>query len=378
MLQSYLCNMAHRITYKPQGRLISSAVGELTVAVDGDSVDVTLTAPGGIVILSERYYPYGGYVTLYDLGSLIEAEMRTSGLSTADFTLRVFSDTQNNKADSCVLHILYCDRFTVCTDIPAFLRENFLTTLSMRRVAPGSTLSLFFYTEQGESIAYNVAHSFRKGGSDSIFQHTFIVDSGKTATSSGVVQINIALSSVIADAASFATARLGDIMLVSFTVRCGQRSISCFVDYSLDDRETFFFRNCFNVFDFATLPVLTTAKTDVDRSLAVINGKSQFYNQSTAKTYEVEATRLTSDEAGWIDQLFSSYDVFRIEPDATNPDEPLVLAPVLITDCTCEIHDGDEKLNTVKFTWRHTDNRPIVRMSASPGIFTSPYNIVYS
>ena len=123
------------------------------------------------------------------------------------------------------------------------------------------------------------------------------------------------------------------------------------------------------------MPVLTTAKTDVDRSLAVINGKSQFYNQSTAKTYEVEATRLTSDEAAWIDQLFSSYDVFRIEPDATNPDEPLVLAPVLITDCTCEIHDGDEKLNTVKFTWRHTDNRPIVRLSASPGIFTSPYHI---
>ena len=128
--------MAHRITYKPQGIILSSAVGEITVAVEGEYVDVTLTATGGIVILSERYYAHGGYVTLYDLGSLIEAEMRTSGLSTADFTLRVFSDTQNNKADSCVFHILYCDRFTVCTDIPAFLRENFLTTLSMRCVAP--------------------------------------------------------------------------------------------------------------------------------------------------------------------------------------------------------------------------------------------------
>lgn len=370
--------MAHRITYKPQGRLLSSAVGELTVAVDGDFVDVTLTATGGIVILSERYYPYGGYVTLYDLGSLIEAEMRTSGLSTADFTLRVFSDTQNNKADSCVLHILYCDRFTVCTDIPAFLRENFLTTLSMRRIAPGSTLSLFLYAEAGESLEYSVQHTFSRAGSDAPFHHTYIMDSGKTAATSGVVQINVPLSSVIADAAGFAVARPGDITLLSFTIRCGQRSVTCFVDNSLTDLESFYFRNCFNVWDSATLPVVTTAKTDVDRSLAVINGKSRFYNQSTAKTYEVEATRLTSDEAGWIAQLFSSYDVFRIEPDATNPDEPLVLAPVLITDCTCEIQDGDEKLNTVKFTWRHTDNRPIVRLSASPGIFTSPYNIVYS
>ena len=57
---------------------------------------------------------------------------------------------------------------------------------------------------------------------------------------------------------------------------------------------------------------------------------------------------------------------------------PLVLVPILITDYTCEILDGDEKLNTVKFTWRHTDNRQIVLLSASSGIFTSLYNIVYS
>ena len=160
--------MAHRITYKPQGIILSSAVGEITVAVEGEYVDVTLTATGGIVILSERYYAHGGYVTLYDLGSLIESEMNKSGQSCADFTLRVFTDSVNNKADFCVLHILYCDRFTVCTDIPAFLRENFLTTLS-----------LFFYAEQGESIAYTVAHSFRKAGSDAIFQHTIISDGGK-------------------------------------------------------------------------------------------------------------------------------------------------------------------------------------------------------
>lgn len=370
--------MAHRITYKPPGRLLSSAVGELTVAVDGDFVDVTLTATGGIVILSERYYPYGGYVTLYDLGSLIEAEMRSSGLSTADFTLRVFSDTQNNKADSCVLHILYCDRFTVCTDIPLFLKENFLTSLSMRRVAPGSTLSLFLYAESGESLEYSVQHTFQTNKSEARFIHSYFIDSGKTADTSGVVQINIPQSSVIADAAGFAATRPDNITLLSFTVRCGQRSVTCFVDNSLTDLESFYFRNCFNVWDTATLPVVTTAKTDVDRSVAIINGCSRFYNHSTAKTYEVEAGPLTSDEAAWIDQLFSSHDVFRIEPDPTNSYDPLLLAPILITDATCEIQDGDEKLNTVKFTWRYVENRPIVRLSASPGIFTEPYNLVYS
>ena len=370
--------MAHRITYKPQGIILSSAVGELQVEVDGDFVDVTLTATTGGVLLSERYYAYGGYVTLYDLGSLIEAEMNKSGQSCADFTLRVFTDSVSNKADSCVLHILYCDRFTVCTDMPTFLRENFLTTLSMRRVATGSTLSLFLYAEKGESLEYSVRQTFRRSGFDANSQHTYFKDSGKTASASGIVQINIPQSSIVADASKYTGLPAADIELVSFTVRCGQRSMSCFVDNSLSDCDSFYFRNCFNVWDFATLPFLTTAKTDVDRSFAVINGKSRFYNQSTAKTYEVEAGPVTSDEAEWIDQLFSSHDVFRIEPDPTNQYDPLVLAPILITDCTCEVQNGDEKLNTVKFTWRYTDNRPIVRLSASPGIFTEPYNLVYS
>ena len=358
--------------------LLSSAIGDVGIDVDGTYVDVTLTAFGNVVLLSERYYAHAGRVKLYDLGTLIEDNMRISNSATADFTLRAFSDTVDNKADSWVIHVLYCDRFTANADVSIFLKENFLTTLSVRRVTPNSTISLFFYAEKGESIAYTVAHTFRKYGSEAIYKHEYYMDSGKTATSSGVVQINIAQSAIVADAAGFALVRPSEIELVMFCVRVGQRSITFFVDPSLDERETFYFRNCFNVWDWAALPQVTTSKTDVDRSLAVINGTSRFYNQTTEKTYEVQAQPLTSDEAEWIDQLFSSHDVFRIEPDPTNSYDPLVLAPILITDATCEIQDGDEKLNKVKFTWRYTDNRPIVRLSASPGIFTSPYNIVYS
>lgn len=370
--------MAHRITYKPQGIVISSAIGDIGIDVDGDFVDVSLTASGGIVILSERYYAHGGSITLFDIASLIESYMQGSGETVADFTLRAFTDTVGNKGDSCTLHILYCDRFTANTDVDVFLKENFLTTLSARRVASGATVSLYFYAAAGESIAYTLAHTFRVRDSGAVYRHTFTADSGKTASSAGVVQLNISAASIVADAAAFATRRPGDIELVAFTVRCGQRSIDFFIDGSLNERNSFYFRNCFNVWDWATLPMVTTAKTDVDRSLAIVNGSSQFYNQKTEKTYQVEAGPLTSDEAEWIDQLFSSYTVFRIEQDFTNPYDPLVPVFVLITDCTSEMQDGDEKLNKVKFTWRYADNRPIVRLSASPGIFTEPYNLVFS
>lgn len=370
--------MAHRITYKPQEMLLSSAIGDVNIDVDGTYVDVTLTAFGNVVLLSERYYAHAGRVTLYDFGTLIEDNMRISNSATADFTLCVFSDTVNNKADSWVIHVLYCDRFTANADVSFFLKENFLTTLSARRITANSTISLFFYAEKGESVAYTIAHTFRTIGSEAKYRHQYTMDSGKTATSSGVVQINIAQSDIVADAAGFALVRLSEIELVTFCVRVGQRSITFFVDPSLDERETFYFRNCFNVWDWAALPQVTTAKTDVDRSLAVINGTSRFYNQTTEKTYEVQAQPLTSDEAEWIDQLFSSHDVFRIEPDATNPEDPLVIVPILITECTCEMQDGDEKPNSVKFKWRYANNRPIVHLPASPGIFTSPFNPIYS
>jgi hypothetical protein len=358
--------------------LLSSAIGDVDIEVDGAYIDVTLTASGNTELLHERYYAYTGSVTLYDLGTLIEDNMRISNAATADFTLRVFSDTIDNKADSWVIHVLYCDRFTANADVSVFLKENFLTTLSVRRVTANSTSSLFFYAEKGESIAYTVAHTFRKYGSEAIYKHEYYMDSGKTATSSGVVQINIAQNAIIADAAGFALVRPSEIELVTFCVSVGQRSITFFIDTLLDERETFYFRNCFNVWDWAALPIVTTAKTDVDRSLAVINGTSRFYNQATEKIYEVEAKPLTSDEAEWIDQLFSSRDVFRIEPDATNPDDPLVIVPILITDCTCEMQDGDEKPNSIKFKWRYANNRPIVHLPASSGIFTSPFNPVYS
>lgn len=367
--------MAHSISNKPQGLVLSSAVTEVSVSVDGDFVDVSLIGPGGIEVLAERYYAYSGYVTLYDLRSLMEMVMRSSGIAVADFTLKVFSGS--DVADSCVFHVLYCDRFSFSSDVPTLLKENFLSTLSMRRIATDSSLSLFLFAEEGENIGYSVALSFRVRGSEEVRRHSFSADSGKTAVSSDVVQLNISTSSLCEVAATSTGVKAADVELLSFTVSCGQRSMSFFVDRLLRDSETFWFRNCFNVFDSITLPSVTSAKTDVERTLASVNGSSRFYNQSTSKTYEVQSGPLTSDEADFIDQLFSSYEVYRIEQDVTNEDEPFVLAPVLVTDSTCEILHGDEKLNSVKFTWRYTDNRPIVHLAMSPGIFTSPYNIAF-
>lgn len=370
--------MAHRIAYKPTGIVLSSLIGEIPIDVDGTFVDVRLTAPGSLVVLSERYYAYGGSVTLYDLGSLIENEMRKSGIAYGDFTLALYRG--NAVEDSCTMHVLYCDRFTVCTDTDTFLAENFLSTLQHRRVAPGDTTSLFFFAVSGESIAANIAVRFRLNGNVITEPFHTTLGSGNTADGNAVRQINISQQQLVnLYKAAFTPTVSTLIEVVTATVSVGQRSVTLYVDRSLDMmRDAFMFRNCFNVWDAAILPRTTKAKTDVERSTAVVNTRSQFYNQRTTQTFEVETGPITSDEAEWLDQLFTSYSVMRVETNACSEDDPYLLVPVLITDSTCEVSDTDEKPNTVKFTWRFEDNRPIVRLSASSGIFTHEFTLPYS
>lgn len=374
--------MAHRIIYTPPDIILSSSIGEIEIAVDGNFVDVSLTATAGTVILCERYYAFQGYVRIHDLSSLIEHQMREAGDTISDFRLSAYTDTPGNKADSKTLHILYCDRYCLCSDIPMFLRENFLTTNSMRRVCADtdslSAISLFFYAEKGESLEYTVFHRFRVKDSDAIFSHSYTMDYGKTATASGIYQIDISLEDVIADGASFAPAPLQNVTPLSLTLSCGQRSATVFVDPALDAMQTFFYRNCFNVWEFLTLPVTTTSKTDIEKATAIINGKSEFYDRNITKTYECETGPLTSDEADCMDMLLTSHEVMRIEHNPFDDTDPYMLVPVIITDSDCQISDSDENPNTIKFSWRFADNRPILRLPASPGIFSSPFNPVFS
>lgn len=374
--------MANRILYNPPDIILSSSIGEIDINADGDYIDVTLTAPGGVVILSERYYAHKGRVRLYDLSSIIEARMRVSGYTFADFRLSVYTDTPDNNADKRTLHILYCDRACLCNDIPMFLRENFLTTSRHSRVSPQagilSALSVCLFAVKGESLEYTVFHTFRKKGSDSLYSNAYTMDAGKTASQSGIYQIEIFLESVIADAASYATTTPEDITPLTFTMRCGQRSATVYADPALECADTFFYLNCFNIWEPLTLPANTTAKTDIERAIANINGNSEFYDTHITKTYETETGPLSSEEADCVERLVTSPSVMRIEPNPYDDTDPIMLVPVLITDSTCEITDADDRNNRVKFTWRFADNRPVLRLSASKGTFTSPYDPTFS
>lgn len=373
--------MATRINSKPQSILLSSSIGVVSIYTEKRSVYIEVRDQYGMTILSGRYYAHGSDVELYDFSTLFELEMRNNHSSYTHFTLNVYEETGNNRtlADSCRFDVLFCDRFALSSDASIFVAENFLTSLDIRRIPDKTSQTIFVFVQKGESLEYRIAASFRDSVSG--VSHTVRVTTnvGKTASDTKVHQMDISfntvssLSSNLSTYVGFIPARA---KLVSFTITMGKRSVTFFIDKSLRAEDHFIFRNCFDVWESAYFHAETTAKTNVNSSLAILGSESKLYDFSVNKTYEVETGPLNSDEAEWIDQLCSSHEIMRIETDSTIGEQLFVHA--IITESTCEISDTDEKLQTVKFTWRYVDNRPHVRMSTSPGIFTEQYTYPFS
>ena len=61
---------------------------------------------------------------------------------------------------------------------------------------------------------------------------------------------------------------------------------------------------------------------------------------------------------------------------------PTYMPQILITDFTCEIHDRDGELITVKFTYQYSDRRPLLPTDYlsvdHERIFTNPYNPTFN
>ncbi len=368
--------MAHAILYKPTSTVLSSQMPYINISVDGDYVDVEITDNNQQIILSERYYAYGGRVRLYDLGALFESYMREKAWIYTNFTISLINDQLVQ--DDHTYHILYCDRYTECGDSDKFLLENFLTTLSIRRVAPDDTFQLSMFAKQGESRETLIRYHYRIVGDDTLRTAEFKQLEGNTVQITSVSYIILNIMELNDKAAAIEDIPKELIELVSFTVYCGQRSITAYVDHSMKAMDCFIFRNCFNCWEYASLPCTTKTKTKVERSTAVLTQWSKFYNQRTEKTYEVEMGPLTSDEAEWIDQMFTSYRVSRYVTNCSEDDDPYVSTEILLTDADCETSDSDEKPNTVKFTWRYAENRPHIHLTIPVANFSSPFNINYN
>lgn len=367
--------MANSIFFSQSSLHLSSRLPDIMVHTTNASVNVRLRCYGA-TLLDERYFPdESGNVTVRDLRSLVENHMRQVDECNLQFTIEAFNGSEDNELASEQINVLYCDRIVNVTDLDEVLRHQFLTAASALRIAPDGTFFLTYYGMIGDRTTYYFYCRYATADGGSEMASFLGGDSRVTLSADGPQYIICTVAEV--------EARLKELMgnnavLQSFTVRCGNRAMTYFVDRSLRAADAFYFRNCFNCIEQLTVPMETVAKQKVERSVAKIDRDSTFYNQSETVEYEVQSAALTADEAMLCEQLFASHDarVARINPWDDNEFE--VFDPILITDSTSERSDSDEKPNTVKFTWRYAANRPMLALGEPTGTFTEPYNFIFT
>lgn len=346
--------------------VFSSQLREIEFSTDLDKVIITLE-DGTTEIFRTTLYAYNGNVTLINIAEVIEDYMTKNDLVFTAFTM-YYNNADGTNIGSFNLNTLFCTHI-IEAQAGVFGSYNFLTTLTAKRVPLHSTdfLSLFYGQESGPLKI----HAVYEDEDGSVGNKTFTL---KTITTDdiGVSAIEVKYDTI------YLRLRLqaGKVSKVlSYTIEFNNRH---FIYYVVDNEPNvvFTFKNCFNVYEEIYLNAVTTTKTEVNRSMAISQGRHSFYDQSVDKTYEVETAPMTQAEAEWVEQLFMSHSV-RLGT-ATDPD---TLPEVIITDSTCEIDDNDEKLHKVKFTWQFVEHRPHLQTSARTDeqrIFTEPYNHTFN
>ena len=365
--------------------MLSCHIGTISILTDKEYIDVNISTSQTGNLLSERYYATDGKVMLYDLRSLVEQAMRPSGLAVMQLYFEAYvniPDDHSDDYDRGGFKCIYCDRDIDIYDFEPLLRSHFLTAAASRRVAPESFMFLPFFAYFGELVNYEIFVDYVLKGTGDEERGTRTAGhcsfkgplQQTSASSDGVWTHTIFCKEIQRQAEDMVGA---EIELTAFTVRVGDRAASFFIDKSLSGTRPFYFRNCFNVPDNLFVPAVTSAKTKVDRSLAVLGSVSQFYDATCEQTYEVQSAGLTADECSLAEQMFCSDDVRTPYESAPDDGDFDALRPVLITDSTSEIADDPEKPNTVKFAWRYTENRIAQRNPLGVGIFTEPYDYTF-
>ena len=358
--------------------VLSCQISNVTILTDKEYVDVSVRSSTQ-TLLAERYFATDSKVILYDMRSLIERCIRDAGLAMDRFTIAAEFRSQDSSGESseASFRCIYCDRDIDIYDFEPLLRSHFLTSAASRRVAPESFVFLPFFAFAGDTLGYDVYVDYVLKETGNEERGTCVlptINANATAAEDGIQCMTIylyAIKQMTEDVVG------SEVEVTAYTVRVGDRAASFFIDKSLAGTRPFYFRNCFNVSDSLFVPAVTTAKTKVDRSLAVLGNVSQFYDDTCEQTYEVQSAGLTTDECSLAEQMFCSDDVRTPYESAPDDGDFDALRPVLITDSTSEIADEPEKPNQVKFTWRYATNRINLQNPKSGDVFTDDFDFVF-
>lgn len=355
--------------------IFSSDVPDITISTDHDFADVQIRC-NTLVLLSGRFYADRGFVTVHDVAPLVgQLFQNNPEFNMAGITIEASSEGE--VAEKVTFTVICCHRKLDLYEPTEWLAGNFLTTVRSRRIAPDGWLNLSWFAAQSESLAVYVRINYLDDDARPRSYRWLHSGNLQTAPEAKICSVYIRMKDICA--ALIANCNVANPQIVCFTVERGQRSVTFYVDPALNDAPMFLFNNCFNVLEQLPVQCVTTARIKKDHAIALIGNEAQFYDVTLSKEYETQTGPLTPDECEQMEQMLTSNVAHIPYRRGVDWEDGIFSAkPILITDFTSETTDGDDKLNTVKFTWRYTHNLPATHLPIATDIFTETFNPTFS
>lgn len=357
------------ISYSFSSLVFSSAIGDIDVNTSKIITLELYDEDEAETFFSTNYSPYSNRVIIRNLRDIIEEWMEFHGLASMLLSIRI-SDGDNE--ESIETNVIYCSQI-INESASNFIPKSFLTTLSSKITYPHCDELLSFIGQKEEAFIINWSFviEYSNGTLSTISR------SQDEGVMFGFSLHRIDCSLDMARQQLPKAIRYNKILMYSVSI--GQRSFRFFVHDEGTPQVHMVFRNIFGAFEYIHTYGTTTEKIEASQSSAFCNHIVTYYDRNVTKTYEVKTAPLPLSLAQWMEQLFCSYEVRKVETSGLEYDDhPLIL----FGDHTCEVADGDEELNTLKFEWQYVEDRPHIDVgifSSSGGrIFTNEFNEVFS
>lgn len=297
---------------------------------------------------STTLYAINGVVEFSDVGSLVEEYFRRHAKVAENITISIGGSA------SMDVQFLYCE-YTQPDEFDA--TNSFFVATHAQRVHEDSTITIAAVDHGSATLCKFRAVGHRE------FDNVLSVVEWSETLKLGLFDCSARFSvySIIETALNRTDIDVGDDLrdILYFSVEYGGIQKMFYV-VPAQSYLTFSFRNIFNVEEFIDIVGVITTKSEVNRDIAVCDGKSKQYDRSVERSYQVETEPIPAGEVPMFEQFLASHLVqmyFSGEP-----------YDVCITDYTFDPSSADDVMPTAKFSWRFADRRPRIFESGVNGI----------
>jgi hypothetical protein len=305
------------ILQQPDSLCFSSALKDIIVQVD-ENIDVSFCIQGQEPFLTETYSPDAeGKICIRELGRLFAPYISKVNLRET-FIIQIASYT----ITTTVLYGL-CEINAGAAD---FLASSFLTLLPFEKIT---------LPEQKEYLSLVVTEAT---------EATIYARRRSGETESKTLNINMLNQAVTLDVSPSIFADPETI--IYYTVTAGDRAFTYYLRRpSAQNPPQFLFLNSFGVKETFIPSGLLLRENKYENKTGIFNGRFLKYNIDLVKEYSADTGILNESTADWVEEIFSSRDVYILSPDGEKKE-------ITITEATVKRSSARDALPAYEFKYR--------------------------